>query len=338
MKAPALIQRERAYRPVEGNLKRTWRAEMNFLKMIYSKWTRQELLGWNSFRKTAYLILPLLIYFLVHDAVEILLWAALDRILAVAGVGLKDFLAGNADTVKGSINGLAILAGVAALWPALWREVAGDGRGAVKGGSCEKEMPQGRKTANMPALVNHYVALAVLAVFSAFGLNLLFHVTGLIAKSSSYGAVSQAQYGVAFWAGLLLYGILSPFAEEAVFRGLIYNRMKRCFGVSLGMAVSAFLFGCYHGNMVQGIYGTLLGLVIAWVYEKYGSFAAPVLFHSLANISVYVFTYYGSLFKMGQAAGIGAMAAFFTGALFCLQYIRKNVGSMEPSKSIAGRQ
>ena len=190
----------------------------------------------------------------------------------------------------------------------------------------------------MPALVNHYVALAVLAVFSAFGLNLLFHVTGLIAKSSSYGAVSQAQYGVAFWAGLLLYGILSPFAEEAVFRGLIYNRMKRCFGVSLGMAVSAFLFGCYHGNMVQGIYGTLLGLVIAWIYEKYGSFAAPVLFHSLANISVYVFTYYGSLFKMGRAAGIGAMAAFFTGALFCLQYIRKNVGSMEPSKSIAGRQ
>lgn len=291
--------------------------------MIYTKWTRQELSEWNSFRKTAYLILPLLIYFLVHDGAEVLLWAVLDRILAVGGAGLSDFLTGNADTVRGSISGLAILAGVLVIWPAVRREITGDERGAVKGESPGKKTPESWKGTNMPALVNRYVALAVLSVFSAFGLNLLFHVTGLIARSPSYGETAQAQYGVAFVIGLLLYGVLSPVAEEAVFRGLIYNRMKRCFGIFLGMTVSALLFGCYHGNLVQGIYGTFLGLMIAWVYEKYDSFAAPVLFHSVANISVYTFTYYGSLSDMSRVAGAGMMAAFFLGALLCLQYIRK---------------
>jgi membrane protease YdiL (CAAX protease family) len=90
--------------------------------------------------------------------------------------------------------------------------------------------------------------------------------------------------------GLVLYGLISPLAEEAVFRGVIYNRMKRCFQKRTALLFSALLFGLYHGNMVQALYGTLMGIIIAVVYDRYESFAAPVLFHAVANISVYVMT------------------------------------------------
>lgn len=295
---------------------------MNFWKSIYIKWSGQELAKWNSFRKTAYLILPLLIYFLVHDGMEVLLWAGLNHILTTENTGLAELLTKNADTVRGGINGLAILAGVLAIWPALKQEIAKEEDTLP---AIDKKTETGSQKSDMTRRVNNYILLAVLAFLSAFGLNLLFHVIGLTSSSASYNNTARAQYGVNFIAGLALYGILSPIAEEAVFRGLIYNRMKRCFGIFLGGTVSALLFGCYHGNLVQGIYGTVLGLLIAYLYEKYGSFAAPALFHSVANVSVYVMTYYKSLADMSRAVSIGAMTVFLLGAVFCLWYIQKNI-------------
>ncbi len=297
---------------------------MNFWKSIYIKWNSQELAKWNSFRKTAYLILPLLIYFLVHDGTEVLLWALLNQILTAENTGLSDLLTENADTVRGGINGLAILTGVLVIWPALKQEIGKEGAALTV---TDKKAEDGSQRLDMTKLVNNYAFLAALAFLSAFGLNLLFHVIGLTSGSASYNRTARAQYGVNFMVGLILYGILSPVAEEAVFRGLIYNRMKRCFGNFLGVTVSALLFGCYHGNLVQGIYGTVLGLLIAYLYEKYGSFAAPVLFHSVANVSVYVMTYYNSLSDMSPAVSIGTMAAFLIGAGFCLWYIKKNVSA-----------
>ena len=67
--------------------------------------------------------------------------------------------------------------------------------------------------------------------------------------------------------------------------------MKRCFNYKTALAVSSLLFGLYHGNIVQVVYGSILGLLIAYTYELYGSFAAPVLFHGVANVSVYALTY-----------------------------------------------
>ncbi|MDD7148168.1 MAG: CPBP family intramembrane metalloprotease [Lachnospiraceae bacterium] len=96
---------------------------------------------------------------------------------------------------------------------------------------------------------------------------------------------------VPIWQGLLLFGVVSPLAEEIVFRGVIYNRLKKYFPVWIAILTSAVLFGGYHGNLVQGIYGFLLGIVIAWLYEVTGKFRIPVMFHAFANISVFLMTY-----------------------------------------------
>ncbi len=124
-------------------------------------------------------------------------------------------------------------------------------------------------------------------------------------------------------AGLFLYGILSPLVEEAVFRGLIYNRMKRCFNYPIALILSSLLFGCYHGNLVQAVYGTLLGIIIAYTYELYESFAAPVLFHTVANVSVYVLTYNNNLSQVSTKVSIVVMAGTLIGASACMVYIKK---------------
>ena len=284
--------------------------EMNYFKMIYTRWSRESISSWGSLKKTAYMILPLLVYFLVHDASEVILWAVLNQFMLVCKEETAVFLNANSYTVQGIVNGLAIFIGVAVIWKAVKSEVSGEEQ------VCEETVKG--------TMVTSYVMLAALAFSSALGLNMLFYLLGITKSSQAFNETANAQFGVAFLAGLILYGILSPLAEEAVFRGLMYNRMKRCFNFPIALAVSSLLFGCYHGNVVQAVYGTLLGLLIAYAYEKYGSFAAPVLFHAVANVSIFTLTYNNRLGDMNKSVSILLTAASLMGAGIFLWLIRKD--------------
>lgn len=248
---------------------------MGVWKGLTGRWSKKELDGWSSMRKTAYLLLPLLIYLAAHDLLQILLLAVTELFLQKGG-SVAEFIRRYAATVQGVINGLSILGGVAVIGKAVSQEIAGAWR--------EKKEEAGRNAID-------YLMLGTAAFCFSVGLNIVFYQTGFSGSSQSYEAVYEIQYGVRFAVGLILYGLVSPFAEEAVFRGLLFQRMKRCFGYQIALFFSSLLFGLYHGNMVQAVYGTILGIAIALCYEKFGSFAAPMLFHSVANISVYTLTY-----------------------------------------------
>ena len=56
----------------------------------------------------------------------------------------------------------------------------------------------------------------------------------------------------------------------------------------IAIVVSALFFGLFHLNVVQGLYAFIIGLLLAYVYEKYKSIWAPILFHVAAN-SVSIF-------------------------------------------------
>ncbi len=119
-------------------------------------------------------------------------------------------------------------------------------------------------------------------------------LTGLVQNSAGYQRAAQNQYGVMFGVGLFLYTVISPLAEEIVFRGVLYNRLLRHFCGSGGLPVSAaivisgVMFGIYHGNLVQGIYGCCMGILITWLYERTHDFRIPCLFHGVANCAVYL--------------------------------------------------
>lgn len=80
-------------------------------------------------------------------------------------------------------------------------------------------------------------------------------------------------------------GILVPIAEELVFRGLIYTRMKRFFSVGISIVLSSALFAVYHGNPIQMIFAFPMAVVLAVVFERGKLFVFPVLFHMGANLT-----------------------------------------------------
>lgn len=63
-------------------------------------------------------------------------------------------------------------------------------------------------------------------------------------------------------------GLLAPVAEEILFRGFV-QRSLRPFGRRFAILGSAFLFGLFHGNLLQTPYAFLVGLVLGYVAEEY---------------------------------------------------------------------
>lgn len=290
---------------------------MSFWRRMNTRWDEESISTWSSPRKTLYILFPLLVYFLVHDMAEVLLWAGLNKFMERSGEGVVAFLNQNASSVRGIIYGIAILLGVAAVGQGILAELNDMPKFTQAGEKIKRERVQ--------LFSKEYMFLGAFAFLSSLGLNLVFGLTGFTGSSQAFSNIAQAQFSVDFLIGLVLYGVLSPIAEETVFRGLIYNRMKRGFRYEIALIVSALLFGCYHGNLVQAVYGTVLGLLIAYMYELYQSFAAPVLFHAVANVSIYALTYYGSLAHMSRNAGMVTAVICLAGAAGCFFYIRKCV-------------
>ena len=137
-------------------------------------------------------------------------------------------------------------------------------------------------------LKKEWILIPVAAAVLAIGCNYLWSFLPFFRENEAYEAVAKHQYSYPLWLGLLLYGLAAPLAEEVMFRGILYPIFRRTSGIIFGILLSSFLFGVFHGNVVQASYGMVMGVIMAYVYEKYGTLKAPLLFHSGANVAIYM--------------------------------------------------
>ncbi len=90
--------------------------------------------------------------------------------------------------------------------------------------------------------------------------------------------------------------VLSPIAEETLFRGLIYGYLRSRFGATSGLLIQASVFALSHltTSMTDIVYRLVIGLVLGYLYERTGSLYPSILGHSMINlwaiVSVTVFT------------------------------------------------
>lgn len=143
------------------------------------------------------------------------------------------------------------------------------------------------------------IPMAVLSAASAVAMNGLLALMELYKISPRFQEISEMQFDTPVWLGILSFGILAPLGEEVVFRGIVYGQLKKVCSVPAAIILSGLLFGIFHGNLVQGVYATVIGILLALVYELYGSILASMAFHGIANLFVYIMldlTEFGGIF------------------------------------------
>ena len=74
-------------------------------------------------------------------------------------------------------------------------------------------------------------------------------------------------------------GIVTPLAEELMFRGVLFGRCREQMGFYRAAIWSSLFFSMIHGNMIQMVYALALGMFLCYAYEKFGSLKASVLLH-----------------------------------------------------------
>jgi membrane protease YdiL (CAAX protease family) len=77
--------------------------------------------------------------------------------------------------------------------------------------------------------------------------------------------------------------IIAPFIEEIIFRGLVFKRLRSFLGFLPAALISGAIFGILHGNIVQGLYATIIGVIFAYIYEKKQSLIVTIIAHFLVN-------------------------------------------------------
>lgn len=136
-----------------------------------------------------------------------------------------------------------------------------------------------------------YLMYPLLVVMNA--LTLFFVKSGTVEMMN---AATQGNFLVA----ALLMAVLPAFAEEFVFRGVLFGTYKRSKMLPAAL-LSGFLFGCMHLNLNQFLYAFVLGVYMAFLVEATGSILSAMLAHFTVNFTSVVMSY--ALSALNSAAG-----------------------------------
>ena len=126
--------------------------------------------------------------------------------------------------------------------------------------------------------------ILALAVSSNVFFNIAAELSGILNRSASYEETEAVLYGASLFVQLLFMVLLAPVVEELIFRGMCYERLRNVMGIAPAVILSSALFGLFHGNLVQGIYGFALGVIAAVIYEHFDGLVYSILYHASANL------------------------------------------------------
>ena len=82
--------------------------------------------------------------------------------------------------------------------------------------------------------------------------------------------------------------IITPIAEELIFRGVITTYSNKLFPPKTVIIISSVLFAIYHGNIVQGVYAFIAGIILGIIVAKTGKILPAIMLHVVINLSAYL--------------------------------------------------
>lgn len=126
--------------------------------------------------------------------------------------------------------------------------------------------------------------ICIICVLALFGFSPI--TNSFVSFLTNIGYSSDLGISVNTWGQYILFiflmAIVPAVCEEFLFRGLIYQGLKKWNQIG-AIFLSALFFMLMHGTPDQTIHQFLLGIILALVFSATGSIWAPILLHFLNN-------------------------------------------------------
>lgn len=144
--------------------------------------------------------------------------------------------------------------------------------------------PPGRLLGGMRSGLGGWLLVKPMMFVCLAGVVLIKFATGLQIRTQAavedVMSYSDASFGVA----AVAIAVVVPILEEIAFRGFFYGSLRRHVGIAGAAIISGVVFALLHMSPDQLPALAVLGIVLALVYEKTQTIAAPILLHMLINI------------------------------------------------------
>ena len=274
-------------------------------------------------RKMAEAVLPMLMFVVIREILGSLLAILQAVLLQQADAGVLAFVSVH-DADLRALSGAISMAGAFAL--TLWNargevNLQSDCSGELLRSACDEAMSGERFRARGDQLIAAAAGILAASVF----LNLFLAGVGAV-HADAAAADASAQAGrVSLPLGILIYGVLSPLAEETVFRGITLQRLyllchekksgKTAFLLAAGL--SSLLFGIYHGSLVQGLYAAAMGFLFCLFLALGGNLFSLIILHGGVNVMTLFLSQAGTF----RRASASVMAGAFGIAFCCGGYV-----------------
>lgn len=123
--------------------------------------------------------------------------------------------------------------------------------------------------------------LILLGIFISLFYNIMiFNVNNVIHITDNY-YLSNINLGVL----IITTGIMGPILEELLFRGIVFNRLRKVTSLNKSILIASLIFSiCHLPNIINSIYAFFLSFILIKVYLRYKTIKAPILIHCVCNI------------------------------------------------------
>ncbi|MCF8111609.1 MAG: CPBP family intramembrane metalloprotease [Desulfobacteraceae bacterium] len=147
--------------------------------------------------------------------------------------------------------------------------------------------------ARLPGIIPADVKKGIVrGVFWAAGFGCIVTIFGGLLYAAGFSPaemirVSLPQTSGRLFAFFVFGGIVSPFAEELIFRGAVFGLMRR-WGAAPAVLGSALLFALAHNTAGLPVLQAVGGLVFALSYEAEKNLLVPVIIHVTGNLALFL--------------------------------------------------
>lgn len=162
------------------------------------------------------------------------------------------------------------------------------------------------------ALTDGFYCVGITTAFSFFSISL---INLLLNMFPGYMGISDTiQTSMMTPVGIILIIVLIPIFEEIFFRGIIFNELRSRINFTAAIIIEALIFALFHGNILQGIYTFMLGIILALVYtwtrSIWSNITVHITYNLLGSIVIPFIIYFTRIFIIGYLV-IGGLVTLF---------------------------
>jgi uncharacterized protein len=138
--------------------------------------------------------------------------------------------------------------------------------------------------------LKHYLIVLPVIIIAGVVVDFVLRMFGIAPEQQDIinKILNEDSFGVL--AFMFFFGMLAaPVVEELLFRGFLQSAVRTVFGKLKAILISGFLFALIHLNAHVFLQIFILGLLLAYLFEKTGSLIAPITVHICHNTATLAF-------------------------------------------------